>query len=207
DEGSGDAAVGALGEEPAGLGGVAGAVHDAEDLLGRAVVGEREAVAGDDVAHGLPLRPLPRRHHQPLVLDPLPPQHVPQLGDVRRELRHPDAVARHPRQPVLVQQRPDHRVLRRLHAQQPRHQLHVHAVGEEPGVGADVAGEADVGDDVGGEEEVEAVLVGVEGRVQRRVHRRLHDLAEVRRADVQQRPREPLHVLLDLPAGTWPTSW
>jgi hypothetical protein len=74
--------------------------------------------------------------------------------------------------------------------------------GEEPGVGADVAGEADVGDDVGGDEEVEAVLVGVEGRVQRRVQRLLDDLAEVGRADVQQRPREAPHRLLDRPA--WP---
>jgi hypothetical protein len=73
--------------------------------------------------------------------------------------------------------------------------------GEEPGVGADVAGEADVGDDVGGDEEVDAVLVGVEGRVQRRVQRLLDDLAEVGRADVQQRPREAPHRLLDCPAS------
>jgi hypothetical protein len=72
--------------------------------------------------------------------------------------------------------------------------------GEELGVGADVAGEADVGDDVGGDEEVDAVLVGVEGRVQRRVQRLLDDLAEVGGADVQQRPREAPHRLLDRPS-------
>jgi hypothetical protein len=69
--------------------------------------------------------------------------------------------------------------------------------GEELGVGADVSGEADVGDNVGGGEEVGAVVVGVDGRVQRRVERLLHDLAEVGGADVQQRAREPAHVLLD----------
>jgi hypothetical protein len=38
------------------LGGVAGAVHNAEDLLGRAVVGKRELVAGDDVPLGLAVK-------------------------------------------------------------------------------------------------------------------------------------------------------
>jgi hypothetical protein len=128
EETPGDAAVCALGKEAAVLGGVTGAVHDAEDLLRRAVVGERQVVAGDDVPHGQPLGPQLGRHHQALVLHAPPPQRVPEVRDARRDLRHPAGVARHTRHPALVQQRPDHRVLRRLHRQQPRQQLRTQIV-------------------------------------------------------------------------------
>jgi hypothetical protein len=89
EETPGDAAVCALGKEAAVLGGVTGAVHDAEDLLRRAVVGERQVVAGDDVPHGQPLGPQLGRHHQALVLHAPPPQRVPEVRDACRDLRHP----------------------------------------------------------------------------------------------------------------------
>jgi hypothetical protein len=75
-------------------------------------------------------------------------------------------------------------------------------VAVDDGVGADVAVDAEVGDDVRGQQEVEAVDVGIEGRVQAGPERLVHHPSEVVGAEVYQRPRNPADRALDSPVCT-----
>ena len=67
------------------------------------------------------------------------------------------------------------------------------------GVGAGVAVDAQVVDDVGRQQEVEAVDVGVERRVQMVTKCLVHDPCKVVGTQVDLWPKEPTHCVLDGP--------
>jgi hypothetical protein len=123
-KGPGDPPVGTLRIEPAGHALVAGEVEDAEQLGGRPGVGERVPVRGEHVGADGALGAEPAGHREPLVLDPAPPQPVAQRRHAVRELGHRDVPVRwHGLAEALEEACPEHRVLRRLHPQQPCQKL------------------------------------------------------------------------------------